>query len=62
MMSATMLGVLVVLAPVWSMEKEFFETLDDIGRIQRSLLQAEEGSGEMKVEGKKKGWIYYIDK
>jgi len=50
MMSATMLGVLVVLAPVWSMEKEFFETLDDIGRIQRSLLQAEEGSGEMKAE------------
>merc|ERR1719154_874811 len=39
-----------MLVPAWSMEKEFFETIDDIGRIQRSLLQIEEGSGEEKAE------------
>lgn len=49
-MSATLVGLLVlVLASASSMEKEFFETADDIGRIQRSLLQAEEGSGEEKA-------------
>jgi len=42
--------VLMALRPSVGTEKMFFETVDDIGRIQRNLLQAEEGSGEVKVE------------
>jgi len=49
-MSTAILMGLMILAPAWSMEKKFFETVDDIGRIQRSLLQTEEGSGEETAE------------
>jgi len=50
-----MLGVVIlmgnmVMRPSMAMGKEFFETVDDVGRIQRNLLQIEEGSGEAKVE------------
>ena len=40
---------IMVMRPSMAMGKEFFETVDDVGRIQRSLLQIEEGSGEVKV-------------
>jgi len=42
----TFLLVLVVLG-VQGSDDQFFETLDHLGRIQRNLLQTEEGSGEI---------------
>jgi len=42
----TFLLWLVVLG-VQGMEEQFFETVDHLGRIQRNLLQTEEGSGEI---------------
>ena len=39
----------MILGHSMGMEKVFFESFDDIGRIQRNLLQAEEGSGAEKV-------------
>ena len=42
------------MTPSLCMEKGFLETVDDIGRMQRSLLQAEEvsGIGEVRVRTK----------
>ena len=42
----TFLLVLVVLG-VQGSEEQFFGTVDHLGRIQRNLLQTEEGSGEV---------------
>jgi V-type H+-transporting ATPase S1 subunit len=51
MLYTMILAGMVLVGPSLGMQgKDFFENVDDIGRIQRSLLQAEEGSGEQKVE------------
>lgn len=39
------LMAIMLMTPSLCMEKGFFDTVDDIGRKQRNLLQAEEGSG-----------------
>merc|ERR1719260_330672 len=46
-----LLGVMILGHSIGMEEKMFFESVDDLARIQRNLLQIEEGSGgEGKVE------------
>ena len=50
---AFILMAVMLMTPSLCMEKGFFETVDEIGRSQRSLLQAEEDSGIGEVRRRK---------